>query len=91
MKAASTQEDVADLMTTTFTARRAVVLESATIAEIHEDFTPLFQRTEVRPIQMDSFIIKSELRSRPIFSYRFSDLSEPEVTRTELGGKLLVP
>ena len=87
MKAASTQEDVAALMTATFTARRrAVVLESATIAEIHEDFTPLFQRTEVRPVQRDCFIIKSELRSRPFFLLGFLNYLNQKLREPNWGG-----
>ena len=48
LQAATSSEDVAALMNATFSARRrAVVIESATIADIHQDYPAIFERKEL--------------------------------------------
>lgn len=48
LKAASSSQDISPLMDATFSARRrAVVVESASISDIHQDYPAVFERKEV--------------------------------------------
>ena len=60
LKSAASREEVAALMEATFSARRrAIVMESVSMENIHEDYPALFEETEVSTFSVFFFLFPS--------------------------------